>query len=83
MFTWRVTIFLGNIFRDMKRDKPYEIQQGEGGLFVSAGDEPIDSPVTTLRMTKSMYERLIAVAGKEKASWIRQAIAEKLERDAK
>jgi len=67
----------------MKRDKPYEVQQGDGGLFVASGDEPIDSPAIALRMPKSMHERLIAVAGKEKASWIREAIAEKLERDAK
>ena len=65
----------------MKRDKPYKVQQGEGGLFVSAGDEPIDSPAITLRMPKSMYEQLIAIAGKEKASWIREAVAEKLQRD--
>ncbi|MBH8564461.1 hypothetical protein I8748_20125 [Nostoc sp. CENA67] len=66
----------------MKKDRPYEIQQGEGGLFVSAGDEPIDSPVVGLRMTKSMYSKVEALAGRKKADWIRQAIAEKLERDA-
>ncbi|MBO3463857.1 hypothetical protein G7B40_037895 [Aetokthonos hydrillicola Thurmond2011] len=66
----------------MKRNKPYEVQQGEGGLFVPAGDEPIDSPAVALRMTKSMYDKVVAIAGKEKASWIREAIAEKLERDA-
>jgi hypothetical protein len=65
----------------MKRDKSYEVKQGDGGLFVSAGDEPIDSPAISLRMTQSMYEQLIAVAGKSKAKWIREAIAEKLERE--
>ncbi|GBE95728.1 hypothetical protein [Nostoc cycadae] len=65
----------------MKRDKPYKVKQGEGGLFVPAGDEPIDSPVVTLRMPTSLYEKVVATAGKEKAAWIRQAIREKLERD--
>lgn len=65
-----------------RREKPYEVQQGENGLFAPSGDEPIDSPNVQLRMPKSLYEKFIAAAGNEKAAWIRQAIKEKLERDA-
>jgi hypothetical protein len=72
-----------NIFMNMKRrQKPYEIQQGEGGLFVPSNEEPIDSPNVQLRMPKSLYEKFIAAAGDKKAAWIRQAIREKLERDS-
>lgn len=73
---------LENICKNMKRDKPYEIQQGESGLFVPAGDEPIDSPNVQFRMPKSLYEKFIAVAGDQKAAWVRQAVREKLQRDS-
>jgi hypothetical protein len=73
---------LENICKNMRRSKPYEIQQNEGGLFAPSGDEPIDSPNVQLRMPKSLYEKFIAAAGDKKAAWIRQAIREKLERDS-
>ena len=64
----------------MKRTKPYEVKQGDGGIFVSQGSEPIDSQPVSLRMTKSMYKSVEAAAGDKKnmAEWIRQAIKEKL-----
>jgi hypothetical protein len=67
----------------MKREKPYEVKQGEDGLFVASGEEPIDSPNVQLRMPMSMYNKLNEVALKNRAEWIRQAIAEKLERESK
>lgn len=65
----------------LKKNRPYKVRQGENGNFISAGSEPIDSPVVGLRMTSAMYAQLEAIAGKKKAQWIRDAIAEKLERD--
>ena len=65
----------------IKKNKPYDVRQGENGNFISAGEEAIDSPVVGLRMTSKMYAELEEVAGKKKAQWIREAIAEKLERD--
>ncbi|MHC5674218.1 hypothetical protein [Nostoc sp.] len=65
----------------MKREKPYEVQQGEGGLFLPSGEEPIDSPNVQVRMPGSLYQKFVAAAGDKKAAWIRQAIAEKLERE--
>lgn len=73
---------LKNIYKNMRRSKPYEIQQGEAGLFLPSGEEPIDSPNVQLRMPKSLYEKFITAAGDKKAAWIRQAIAEKLDRDS-
>ncbi|GJD15203.1 hypothetical protein RIVM261_001590 [Rivularia sp. IAM M-261] len=64
----------------MKRKKPYEIKQGNNGIFVASGLEPIDSQPVSLRMTQSMYKSVEAAAGSKKqmAEWIRQAIADKL-----
>lgn len=64
----------------MKRPKPYEVVLGRDGKFESSGSEPIDSPVISLRMTKALYAELEEVTGKQKAAFVREAIAEKLER---
>jgi hypothetical protein len=65
----------------VKKNKPYDVRQGEDGNFIAAGEEAIDSPVVGLRMTSQMYAKLEAIAGKKKAQWIREAIAEKLKRE--
>lgn len=64
----------------MKRAKPYEVRQGNDGIFVALGSEPIDSQPVSLRMTQSMYKSVESAAGsrKQMAEWIRQAIVEKL-----
>ncbi len=67
----------------MNREKYYKVRQGEGGLFIPAGNEPIDSPNVQLRMPMSLYNSLKEACGGKFAPWIREAIAEKLERDAK
>ncbi|MBC1237569.1 hypothetical protein [Nostoc sp. 2RC] len=66
----------------MKKPKPYQVNQDDSsGKFLATGDEPIDSPVIGLRMPKALYDKVVAIAGKDKSVWIRQAIREKLERD--
>jgi hypothetical protein len=67
-----------------KKTRPYELKQGDGGLFVSDGSEPIDSPVIGLRLPKSEYDKLLAMTGggPSRLAWIRQAIAEKLQRES-
>ncbi len=64
-----------------KRKKPYEVKQGEGGVFLASGSEAIDSPPVALRMPKSMYEKVESTAGgrSKMAAWIRDAIAAKLQ----
>lgn len=64
----------------LKKAKPYEAKHSADGKFESSGSEPIDSPVISLRMTKALYAELEEVTGKQKAAFVREAIAEKLKR---
>jgi hypothetical protein len=60
----------------------YQVKNGDLGLFTVIGDEPIDSPLVGVRLPMSLYNRLTqTVEGKSKSEWLRQAIAEKLERE--
>lgn len=71
----------------MKLKKPsiktYDVINGEGGLFTILNDEPLDSPVISLRLTQSVYEKLLnsLCDGEKKTDWIRQAIAQRLDRE--
>jgi hypothetical protein len=69
------------VIMTIKRDKPYEIKQGDDGLFVPAGSEPNNSPNVQLRMSMSLYEALKKASDGKFAPWIREAIAEKLQRE--
>jgi hypothetical protein len=66
---------------NIKRNKPYEIKQGDNGLFIPSGSEPNNSPNVQLRMSSSLYEALKEASQGKFAPWIREAIAEKLQRE--
>jgi hypothetical protein len=59
----------------------YPVKNGDLGLFTVVGDEPIDSPLVGVRLPMSLYNRLQAAVGKSKSEWLREAIAEKLQRE--
>ena len=62
--------------------KPYDVKNGDGGMFTTVNEQPLDSPVIGVRLPASIYARFVASVGtKKKADWIREAIAEKLERE--
>ncbi len=69
------------VTKEKLREKPYEVHQGKGGLFVPTGDEPMNSPNVQLRMPMSLYLKLKEVSGGKFGPWIREAIKEKLERN--
>lgn len=62
--------------------KPYDIKNGDLGLFTVVNEEPIDSPLVGVRLPMSLYNRLNeSIKGKNKSIWLREAIAEKLQRE--
>jgi hypothetical protein len=60
----------------------YQVKNGDLGLFTVVGDEPIDSPLVGVRLPMSLYNWLQkTIEGKSKSQWLREAIAEKLQRE--
>lgn len=51
------------------------------GKFRLVESEPISKKQIGVRLPLSMEEKLRQIAGKDMSAWVREAIAEKLERD--
>ncbi len=51
------------------------------GKFCLVASEPISKKQIGVRLPVSMEEKLRQIAGKDMSAWVREAIAEKLERE--
>ncbi len=56
-------------------------QDRKTGKFCSPNPEPLGKKIVGVRLPESMEAQLRQVGGKDLSGWIREAIAEKLERD--
>lgn len=52
-----------------------------GGYFKTAGAEPLSENAMAVRLPVSMDSQVRQLAGDHLSEWLRQAIAEKLERE--
>ena len=63
-----------------RTQRNYEYKRDpESKVFTTDRDEIIDSPVIGLRLPRSLYD--IISSKKNRQEWIREAIAEKIERE--
>lgn len=57
------------------------VQHDENGKFCSPNPEPLGKKIVGVRLPASIEAQLRSINGKDLSAFIREAIAEKLERD--